>query len=241
MCACVAMAPVLAAGSGAASTARALVAGPLAGSAGGLGAFTPSAPDPVLARLLRSVPGDVVPVATRLRFTPTQAPVLPQSATVATHARSIDLSANLRAGRGVAAPPTLADSSEVATLAIRPSSFKLGQSVGWKTFSHGASPAPAERGITRSPVPAAEASGPARPSRFDSDFKLQSAESSGRPGRGLVADPSLDMEAAARYRVSRSIDVKAGVRYRVNRDAVDPDRQNGADSSAIYVGTAFRF
>ena len=239
MCACVTIAPVLAAGSGA--TLRAQASAPLAASAGGLGAFTPSAPDPVLARLLRSVPGDRVPVGTKLRFTPTQAPVLPQSATVATHARSIDLSANLRHVPGAAIRPTLADSSEVATLAIRPSSYKLGESVGWKTFSQRVPASPVERSITRSPVPVAESSGPARPSRFDSDFKLQAGDASARPGRGLVNDPSLDVEAAARYRVSRSIDVKAGVRYRVNRDPIDIDRQNGSDSSAVYVGTAFKF
>ncbi len=241
VCVCVAVAPALAAGSGATALARTVSVAPLTASAGGLGAFTPSAPDPVLARLLRSVPGDAVPAGTKLRFTPTQAPVLPQSATVATHARSIDLSANLHAGRGATPRPTLADSSAVATLAIRPLSFKLGESVGWKTFAQRTPSAPAERSITRSPLPLAEANGPVQPSRFDSDFKLQSADSSARPARGLLPDPALDVEAATRYRVSRSIDVKAGVRFRVNRDRSDVERQNGTDSSAVYVGTAFKF
>ena len=240
LCACVAIAPALAAGSSATAVARMAFVTPVAASAGGLGAFTPSAPDPVLARLLHSVPGDAAPVGTKLRFTPTQAPVLPQAATVATHARSIDLSSNLRVGRGAIAAPTLADSSEVAVLAIRPLSYKLGESVGWKTFSQRAPAGSIDRAIIRS-APVAEVAGPSRPSRFDSDFKLQPSDPSARPGRALVTDPSLDVEAAARYRVSRSIDLKAGLRYRMNRGPVEVDRQNSSDGSAVYVGTAFKF
>lgn len=234
---CVAVAPVLAAGIDAPARTSASLA---ENSIGGLGVFTPSAPDPVLARLLQSLPSDRQPARTALKFTPVRGPVQTGAATVATHARSVDLRANLSGRRAVAVRPTLADTSEVATLAVKPISYKLGQSVGWRPFAQRATPT-AERSITRLPVPRDDSVGAEKPSRFNSDFKLESAQARDVPARGFGVDPSLDVEVAGRYRVSRSVDVKAGVRYRVNREPLAVDPQTSADSSAVYVGTAFKF
>lgn len=237
----VAVAPVLAAGvDRPVLMAAAKAVGDV--STGGVGVFTPSAPDPVLARLLQSLPSDREPARTALKFTPTRGPVLPGASTVATHARSVDLRANLNGRRAPAVRPTLADTSEVATLAVKPISYKLGRSVGWTPFSQRSTSVADNRAITRAPVDRDSAGvEDARPSRFKSDFKLESAGAKAGPARGLGVDPSLDMEVGGRYRVSRSVDLKAGVRYRVNREPIAVDPQNSADSSAVYVGTAFKF
>ena len=233
------VAPVLAAGQRAPTgPALARVEAPVVG---GLGSFTPSAPDPVLARLLRSLPQDRAGARSALRFTPTPGQTLPGAVTVATHARSVDLHANLSRVASPVARPSLADSTESTALAIKPSSYKLGQSVGWKSFAQSGSVAAVDRAITRAPVTTSLTRDVARPSRFGSDLRVDAAPSLNDVARGSDADPSLQLEVGGRYRLSRSFDVKAGVRYRVNRDQLDADVQGGADSSAVYVGTAFKF
>ncbi len=234
------VAPVLAAGNDHSAMAATVIraGGPVLG---GLGSFTPSAPDPVLARLLRSLPQDGRLARSTLRFTPTPGQAVPGPVTVATHVRPVDLRANLNRLASPAGRPSLADSTDSTALAIKPSSYKLGESIGWKSFAQTGTVAAVDRAITRKPVASAPTRGVERPSRFGSDLKVETAPSLNDVARGSDADPSLELEVGGRYRLSRSVDVKAGVRYRVNRDRLDPDVQGGADSSAVYVGTAFRF
>ena len=210
-----------------------------ASTVGGLGAFTPSDPDPMLARLLSSRSGAAVLAAQPLRFTPRAGQSAPATLTVATHARSVDLRANLRVA-DVTRPahqPVVMEALAPPSLSIRPSTYSLGRSVGWKAFGGPAKAAQVDRALARAagPVGAAEPAG--RPSRFGSDFTL----TPGAAPRPTVDERSVQLDMSGRYRVSRSIDLKAGVRYRVDRDRLDPVVQDGPDSSAVYVGTAFRF
>lgn len=234
-----AVAPVLAASSVGHSTATHRPAAALAGT---LGLFTPSAPDPVLAQLLAERPGASALASEPVRFTPRAGQSAPATLTVATHARSVDLRANLRsatrsAGVVTRSAPVVAEAVAPPSLSVRPSTYSLGRSVGWKAFSAPDKVAQVDRALTRAPGPVSGGEAKGKPSRFDSDFSLTP---SGSP-RATAEDRSVQLDMSGRYRVSRSIDLKAGVRYRVDRSRLDPDVQDGADSSAVYVGTAFRF
>lgn len=230
-----ALTPVLAAGVG-----RAAPMQPPARAAAGsaLGTFTPSAPDATLARLLEHTPAVVRAAERPSQFTPSTGSATPGTLTVATHVRSLDLRANLRtAAPRVRVAGSLPESVAVApTLNVRPSTYSLGRSVGWKSFGAPGKVAEVDRALTRQPV--ARADEPAgEQSRFDSDFRLSPSTSPRLRG----GDRSVELDMSGKYRVSRSIDLKAGVRYRSDRDRLSPDVQDSTDSSAVYVGTAFKF
>lgn len=236
-----AMAPVLAASSNP-SAAVAISHRAADGITGTLGAFTPSAPDPVLARLLADRPGVSKLAGEPVRFTPRAGQSAPATLTVATHARSVDLRANLRSATGSSGQlarggPAVAETVAPPSLSIRPSTYSLGRSVGWKSFSAPDKVAQVDRALARAPGPVGGGESRGKPSRFDSDFSLTPSEAP----RARAEDRSVQLDMSGRYRVSRSIDLKAGVRYRVDRSRLDPDVQDGADSSAVYVGTAFKF
>ena len=208
---------------------------------GALGSFTPSSPDPVLAALLTASPESRRLASTStLRFTPKGGETAPATLTVATHARPVDLRGNLRAAAPSAATHTiLAQTATPTTLAVRPSTYNLGESVGWKTFSQRNIVEQVDRALTSKPL-AAPAEPAASRSRFGGSMVVEPAAPVVETSR-LTADRSVQLDVAGSYRLSRSIDVKAGVRYRVDRDRLDPDVQSGPDSSAVYVGTAFKF
>ena len=236
--AAVAVAPVLAAGS-ASPMPRAV---PRSVSAvGALGSFTPSSPDPVLAALLTASPESRrLASASTLRFTPKGGEAAPATLTVATHARPVDLRANLRVAAPFAAKRAIpAQTATPTTLAVRPSTYDLGESVGWKTFSQRTMVQQVDRALTSKPL-AAPAEPAASRSRFGGSMVVEPAAPVVETSR-LAPDRSVQLDVAGSYRLSRSIDVKAGVRYRVDRDRLDPDVQSGPDSSAVYVGTAFKF
>ena len=232
-----AVAPVLAASGPGDSTAVTHRASSL--TAGTLGAFTPSAPDPMLARLLAERP-EVARAAEPVRFTPRAGQSAPATLTVATHARSVDLRANLRsasAGAPARPAPVVAEAVAPPSLSVRPSTYSLGRSVGWKAFSEPEKAARVDRALARAAGPVRGDEPKGKPSRFDSDFTL----TPGSSPRAVVEDRSVQLDMSGRYRVSKSVDLKAGVRVRRDRDRLDPDVQDGPDSSAVYVGTAFRF
>ena len=232
----VAMAPVLAAGTVSSAT-RGISQAPSA--VGALGAFTPSSPDPVLAALLTASPESRRLATTTLRFTPKGGQTAPATLTVATHARPVDLRANLSVATSTAKRAIVAQTATPSTLAVRPSTYDLGESVGWKSFSQRGAVAQVDRALTREPL-AAPAEQSAGRSRFGGTMTVEPAAPVVETSRAL-ADRSVELDVAGSYRLSRSIDVKAGVRYRVDRDRLDPDVQSGPDSSALYVGTAFKF
>lgn len=206
---------------------------------GALGSFTPSSPDPVLAALLKSSPESHRLATTSLRFTPKGGQTAPATLTVATHVQPVDLRGNLRVATSTAKRILVAQTATPTTLAVRPSTYNLGESVGWKSFSQRGVVAQVDRALTREPLAA-----PAEPSvgnsRFGGMMTVEPAAPVVETSRALP-DRSVQLDVAGSYRLSRSIDVKAGVRYRVDRDRLDPDVQSGPDSSAVYVGTAFKF
>lgn len=233
------MAPILAASGAAEAPAFVHRAGSLA--AGTMSAFTPSAPDPMLARLLAERP-ETARAVEAVRFTPRSGESAPSTLTVATHVRSVDLRANLRsATRSASAPvrvgPVVAEAVAPPSLAVRPSTYSLGRSVGWKAFSEPDNAARVDRALARAAGPVRGGEPKDTPSRFDSDFSL----TPGSAPRPATEERSVQLDMSGRYRVSKRVDLKAGVRVRVERDRLDPNVQDDPDSSAVYVGTAFKF
>lgn len=173
------------------------------------------------------------------RFTPAESPTRPdRSITVAVRvdpetARAITV-------RRKKLPPAVAESQ----LRIAPTSFSLGVSRGYKTFSQNLVQSPSDG---RAPISdlgkfsiAGDASKDA--SRFSPRIVIDESQNTGRSRNAFAGDTDDRVDVGGAYRVTRNLDVTAGVRYSQERERlVPPVSDGGQDSQAVYVGTQIRF
>jgi hypothetical protein len=80
-----------------------------------------------------------------------------------------------------------------------------------------------------------------RPSRFNTDIKLDQNRGVAQTTRGASAVGDYSLNVGGSFSISRKIDVTAGVRYASERDRVIPAADDRKDSEAVYVGTKIRF
>ncbi|MFZ5748624.1 MAG: hypothetical protein ACOY45_13340 [Pseudomonadota bacterium] len=197
----------------------------------GLGAFTPAAVDPKLAELLsrsRLSEGN-------FRFTPSE------SRGAATAAANAVRPRREAANRALASAGAPAQAVKVA-----PISYNLGASADWKRGNIASSPgvsavttldlvpqAPGkdrvDLGVIDKARPVVRTTIGAKDRTIVSSQRLVTEE----PGRAIDVGGSLSL--------TRNLNVTAGVRYRSERDRLPQLTNEGRDSQAVYVGTAFRF
>lgn len=190
----------------------------------GIGTFTPAAADPKLAAILaRSGLAD-----SGFRFTPSESRRANRGVTVA-----------VRAGSARAAERSALASAQSVSLA--PIAYNLGVSVGWKRFA-------VSGDVTRVDL----VDQPGGREQANVGVSYSGKRITGRVTAVadkpladtpvLIGDkPSYSIDVGGSYSLTRNLDVTAGVRYRSERDRLAKLSDDGRDSQAVYVGTAFRF
>jgi hypothetical protein len=124
------------------------------------------------------------------------------------------------------------------------SSFQLSASRGWQGFKLPATSAEQPRLETmlgKGNFSLNDAT-PKKPSRFNTDVKVQTPRGSVPSLRGTeAAAGDYRVDVGGSFRVAKGVDVTAGVRYSRDSDRVEPSADNRADSEAVYVGTKIKF
>ncbi len=198
-----------------------------------VGAFTPAVADPRLAATLarRGTRPNV-----EFRFTP---------ATTASAERSRAVRVAIRARANTpaeAARGVMSASSASPVMAITPSSYNLGVSLGWRRFAVSGDVAQTEGGVVPGRREAAQVGMSYRANRRLTGRFAVAAERAEGTQRLLTEDEAVSVDVGGAFSIARNIDLTAGARYRISRDRVEPlSRDERRDSQAVYVGTAFRF
>jgi hypothetical protein len=199
----------------------------------GMGAFTPAAVDP---RLARQISVADLPQGQVFRFTPagisTQAnrPITVAVRVDAETARAVALR------KGVGASQT---SMGMAQLRIAPTAYSLGGSRSNQGFALGKDIRRIEMPDLSAYVPNSGA--PDSPSRFNPRLVLEAREKAGSAPRTFEASGEQTVDLGGSYRLGKNLDVTAGVRYSKDRDRLLPLTDGRQDGQAVYVGTQFRF
>jgi hypothetical protein len=213
---------------------------PSAGTArGAIGYFTPAAGDPKLANLYAN--GALS--NNGFRFTPvsdgrSRAVTVAVRSGVAGRPGETAQLAKSRIAPQMASAPVDATRSEPE---IKPVSYSLGSSVGWKRFAvpgKSAEFAPSAVAAAREKL----ASGIV-PSNSKWSTKVQIADDRkiGQTPGTILGSKNMSVDVAGSFRLSRNFDLSAGVRLRSDRDRLTETTDPRHDSQAVYVGTTFRF
>jgi len=203
-----------------------------------IGTFTPAVRDPRLAAMLAN--RRATNVDPGFRFTPAAAADDRNRAVrVAVRVRPGAAASDRLRSASLGAPDAGATSSDVA---ITPSSYNLGVSVGWRRFA-----------ITGDMTRTNESvvSGSRESARFGAEYRADrrltgrvqvGAERAEGVQRVLGEDRAYSLDVGGSYSIARNLDLTAGARYRVSQDRLEPlARDERRDSQAVYVGTAIRF
>ena len=131
---------------------------------------------------------------------------------------------------------------ESPVMAITPSSYNLGVSLGWRRFAVSGDVAQSEGGVVPGRREAAQVGMSYRANRRLTGRFAVAAERAEGTQRLLTEDEAVSVDVGGAFSIARNIDLTAGARYRIARDRVEPlSRDERRDSQAVYVGTAFRF
>lgn len=193
---------------------------------GGIGSFTPAAADPRLAAILAR--SELA--STGFRFTPSGDSQKNRQVTVAVRARSSGAPA--LAGRIDTPTPTLA---------VTPSAYNLGASVGWKRFALAGDLARVDTGLAPGSRERVSAGASYNAPKWSSRLQAATDRPTGTQPSLLVPERSYSFDVGGSLKIARNLDVTAGVQYRLEeRDRLQPV-DTRRDSQAVYIGTAFRF
>lgn len=193
----------------------------------GIGTFTPAAADPKLAAILaRSGLAD-----SGFRFTPSESRRANRGVTVAVRA------ASARTARA-AERSALASAQSVS---LAPIAYNLGVSVGWKRFAVSGDMTRVD--LVDQPGGREQANvGVSYSGKRITGRVTAAADKPLADTPVLIGDkPSYSIDVGGSYSLTRNLDVTAGVRYKSERDRLAKLSDEGRDSQAVYVGTAFRF
>jgi len=223
------LAPALAASGGARPAARMTASTGLSLS----DAFTPAVTDPRLAAALARRGMNVNDV----RFTPAS-----QIANGEHRGNRVSLRLHDAAPTDPIRDPIAATAAPQA-MAITPSSYNLGVSVGWRRFAISGDVAESDNGgIVPGRREAAQVGVSYRANRRITGRVAVAAERNEGTQRVIAVDESYSLDAGAAFSITRHIDLTAGARYRIARDRIDPlSRDARRDSQTVYIGTAFHF
>ncbi|HEX8446769.1 MAG TPA: porin [Sphingomonas sp.] len=197
-------------------------------SASGIGSFTPAAADPRRAALA-SITGLN---SSGFRFTPSTAPGSRRAVTIAVRARAAN--ARIEAQRaGII--------TNVANLALAPSAYNLGVSVGWKKFALSGDFAKTEGNLLPIDNEAIDLGLSYSGRKWSTRLQLGADRALGQRPALIGADQSYSVDLGGAYSLTRNLDLAGGLRYKTQRDRIDAVADQRRDSQAIYIGTAFRF
>ena len=150
------------------------------------------------------------------------------------------------AGNAVTVRNALAqmDAGSGTSISLNNSSYQLTAAKGWQAFKLPATAADAPRldtmlgkGNFR-----LDDTGPKKPSRFNTDVKVDSPRGAAPSLRGnAAAAGDYRVDVGGSFQVAKGVDVTAGVRYSRDSDRVQPIADERSDSEAVYVGTKIKF
>lgn len=123
------------------------------------------------------------------------------------------------------------------------SNYQLTASRGWQGFNLPAviTPAPKLEEIVAKGSFRLDDGSKKKPSRFNTDVKLDAARGVAPNPRGNAAAGDYRLDVEGRMRVAKGVDLTAGVRYSREDDRLDPAASAKADNEAVYVGTKIKF
>lgn len=193
-----------------------------------MGAFTPAVSDPRLAAMMNR---RGTAVGSDFRFTPASGD-RGRQVRVAIRSRS-----NTPAVNAAAPAPT------APSIAIAPSAYNLGVSLGWRRFAISGDIAQSDRGAIAGTRESTQVGMSYRATRRLTGRVAVGSERAEGAQRIITGEEAYSVDAGASFSIARNVDLTAGARYRIQRDdrleAVVGDQRR--DSQAVYVGTAFRF
>lgn len=194
-------------------------------SSSGIGSFTPAAADP-----RRAATGRLSGLGgSGFRFTPSASPGSRRSVTVAVRART----STARAEPQRAAILT--------NIALAPSAYNLGVSLGWKKFALSGDFAKFEGGLLPTDREAMDVGVSYSNRKWSTRLQFGADRSAGTRPALIGADESYSVDLGGSYALTRNLDLAGGLRYKTQRDRLEPITDERRDSQAIYIGTAFRF
>jgi hypothetical protein len=129
------------------------------------------------------------------------------------------------------------------SIRLNNSNYQLTASRGWQSFNLPAviTPAPQLEDIVGKGSFRLDDGAKKKPSRFNTDVKLDAARGVAPNPRGNAAAGDYKLDVEGRLRVAKGVDLTAGVRYSREDDRVDPASTTKADNEAVYVGTKIKF
>lgn len=193
-----------------------------------MGAFTPAVSDPRLAAMMsrrgNAIGGD-------FRFTP------------ASGDRGRQVRVAIRARSNTPPVTAAAPAPAAPSIAIAPSAYNLGVSLGWRRFAVSGDIAQSDRGAIAGTRESAQVGMSYRATgRLTGRVAVASERAEG-PQRIISGGDAYSVDAGASFSIARNVDLTAGARYRIQRqdrlETIAGDQRR--DSQAVYVGTAFRF
>ena len=202
-------------------------------SSSGIGSFTPAAADPRRAALagLSGLNGS------GFRFTPSAAPGSRRAVTVAVRARAT----NARIDAQRASIITNVGAANGGNLALAPSVYNLGVSIGWKKFAVSGDFARSENNLLPVDNQAIDLGLSYSSRKWSTRLNLASDRALGTRPALVGVDESYSVDLGGAYSLTRNLDLAGGLRYKTQRERVDAIADQRRDSQAIYIGTAFRF
>jgi hypothetical protein len=157
---------------------------------------------------------------------------------------TLTVAARADVGNAVTMRNTLAqmEAGSGSTLRLNNSNYQLTAARGWQAFTLPATTVEQPRlsdmlgkGSFR-----LDDGAPKKPSRFNTDVKVDGAHGAAPSPRGSAAAGDYNVNVGGSFRVAKGVDVTAGVRYSRDNDRVDPVATQ-ADDEAVYVGTKIKF
>ncbi len=194
--------------------------------------FTPASADPKLAALLARSGLD----SADFRFTPSESRRNGSRAvTVAVRARSSIASREAQRVGSI-------DSVNSPSAGLAPIAYNLGVSVGWKRFALSGELARLDLAGLPGSRESIDVGVSFTGKRASARVKAIADRPLGDSPKLVSDDPSMAIDVAGSYSLSRNIDLTAGVRYkRENNNRLERLTDNRRDSQAVYIGTALRF
>jgi hypothetical protein len=135
------------------------------------------------------------------------------------------------------------DAGAGTSIRLNNSSYQLSASRGWQglTLPTAVMPAPRMDDIVGKGSFRLDDGAKKKPSRFNTDVKLDAARGAAPSPRGNAAAGDYSVNVGGRLRVAKGVDLTAGVRYSREDDRLDPAATAKADNEAVYVGTKIKF
>ncbi|HWW65497.1 MAG TPA: porin [Sphingomonadaceae bacterium] len=192
---------------------------------GSLGSFTPAAADPKLAA---SFSRSGIGGGSGFRFTPAASPGSRRAVTVAVRARATTKEEAER-------------TASITPMAITPTAYNLGVSVGWKRFALTGDVAKVDTGILPGGREAADVALSYSGHKWSTRLKVAADRASGEQPRLIGNDEAYSVDLGGSYALTRNLEVTGGMRYRLQRDRLAQFSDDRRDAQAVYIGTAFRF